>query len=84
MSHLIPRSNKSQKKKSVQVSEGACTEYQAVEAAVYGIVGSRLTSRSGGAQVGACLDLSGRINWLLGVFTLLHGFPGQLSLQLVV
>lgn len=81
MSHLIPRSNKSQKKKSVQVSEGACTECEAV---LCGIVGSHLTLRSGGAQVGACLDLSGRINWLLRAFTPPHGFPEQLSLQLMV
>lgn len=80
MSHLIPRSNKSQKKKSVELSEEARAEYQAMEAAVCGTVGSHLTLRSGGAQVRACLDLSGRINWLLGAFTPPHGFPGQLSL----
>lgn len=84
MSHLIPRSNKSQKKKSVQVSEGACAECEAVEVALCGIVGSHLTLRSGGAQVGACLDLSGRINWLFRAFTLPHGFPEQLSLQRMV
>lgn len=48
-----------------------------MEAAECGIVGSLLTLRSSGAQVSACLDLSGRINWLLRALTLHLDFLGN-------